>query len=255
MSFSLGEEEFVAGSFRSLRAFNRNSEAKLIPLTITQYKLEYEVGETYTADCYHRQWDFEKFNLPSHGRFAFEPINETVVVPAVRLPSFNDPPDYDIMSSFAETKTILKEVATKIFWTEESYSYCPCDTCAANFKEVVTVPTSEWPDFYMKNTYAGHRNDVSPVVSCVCGFYSFYKAPLTIRDLGVPPWRSYISRSAVETGTTVFGVVENFGKVLHCESGLRSEKIKVLGVSDFNDLYDLLKRFPLDVWESKKTEG
>lgn len=67
-------------------------------------------------------------------------------------------------------------------------------------------------------------NDLShsaPKKGCTCGFYSFY-------NLGT-------EESYLNPRKKIVSVVENYGRVIHGKLGLRSEKMKILGVapSDF----------------------
>lgn len=88
-----------------------------------------------------------------------------------------------------------------------------------------------------KNTIPRHPG-IAPQSGCTCGFYSFYDIP--------DNENSYVF---IDDPAYIWAVIENTGRVIHCELGVRSEKIKILGLTTFSGLPSLIKEIPLDKYE------
>jgi hypothetical protein len=80
----------------------------------------------------------------------------------------------------------------------------------------------------------------APVGDCTCGFYSFYSDTVIQND-----GAKYISHNSM------YAVVENTGVVIHGSMGIRSQKMKIVGVvgETHQSLAELLEDFPLDVYQ------
>lgn len=117
--------------------------------------------------------------------------------------------------------------------------------------KMVLGPVSKWICYYENSStwysaQCGYRFDFDlrrwqttfkekhpkgvPGVACACGFYSFYSEEIMNRE-GSSYWNYGPILMAV-------AVVENAGRVLHGSLGLRSERMRILGihVSDFTPM-------------------
>lgn len=83
---------------------------------------------------------------------------------------------------------------------------------------------------------------VAPVGDCTCGFYSFYS-----QEVMTGGGARYVANG----GGHAVAVIENTGIVIHGSLGIRSEKMKILGVTGrtHDSVNALLEEFPLDVYE------
>lgn len=88
-------------------------------------------------------------------------------------------------------------------------------------------------------TTGGHK---SPFGECTCGFYSFYS-----QEVMVGPGAKYVSYAIGYSPA----VIENTGTVIHGSMGVRSQKMKILGVVGLTHqtVEELLAEFPLDVYD------
>lgn len=85
--------------------------------------------------------------------------------------------------------------------------------------EIEHVAIKVTPQEILEQWEAPHPKDTVPSIYCKCGFYSFHDYIVMMNDTGYA------------VGGDLVGVVENTGRVIHGKVGLRSQHIKILGLT------------------------
>lgn len=87
-----------------------------------------------------------------------------------------------------------------------------------------------YDSFYGMTSYGENHPRGAPSDLCGCGFYSFYSEAIMKGEGGIY-WQHGARLAAI-------GVVENSGRVLHGTYGIRSERMRILGlhIEDFTPL-------------------
>lgn len=115
-------------------------------------------------------------------------------------------------------KAIVSPASSWKDWNEpHKYHYTTVnyeETYTVSYEMVVT-------DFSFTKEEVEKVEHAVPLKGCTCGFYSFYEMANEADQ------KQYIPRCE----TAVWGVVENYGRVIHGTKGLRAEKTRVVAIT------------------------
>lgn len=218
MSDYSGNGELVLGSFKTIRAF-RARDGFYQSIT---YSNMYQPGIVYVAECKLVQWDTRKI-MDLLG--ITQEMRGAAVINKVSC-----------LGSHWEIEVEgIEGLWDSLFEPRHRRRLSSWSVACGRRRDTFTISHQTM----LQHCLTSHTG--APVRGCRCGFYSFYDIP-TMLEKG----RAYITTPEMFD----FGVVENYGKVIHCDLGLRSEKMKILGVASFSEIFDLVKRFPLDVFDA-----
>ena len=228
MSGYSGNGELVLGSFKTIRAFRLQGKIDgPEPWMAISHKDRYDVNKEYVAECRSWGWDIPTMmgllDIPPHewSGTLITGVHYHGKTWEISLTRKRMKPEPSIVHFDAWRRGGPVEVTYHQNVVHEQHQY------------VVE-------DDKMRQCMIQHQEQ-SPVSGCSCGFYSFYDTK-TMLERGT----SYISQPSAY----YFGVIENYGKVIHCDLGLRSEKMKILAVASWKEVDELLTAYPLDVFDA-----
>ena len=210
-----GSESLYLGGFRSVRAF-RTTE---IQVEETLYSLNstfsFKVGEERVASC-----GLILYHL-GDGKFSKNifPFTGADIkfLEISGLPAINElPSNHLILAKFK------------------------MDLRSRHIESFIGPFSQDWWYHNKNNFMMRHTASPPPQNDCSCGFYSFYEVPI------------YGNEYAYDVYQYRWGVVENYGRVIHGTLGVRSERVKLLGVSSYDGLSELITQFPLSKYEVPK---
>ncbi len=211
--------ELVLGGFKSVRGF-RIQEETLASLNNHRYVYD-DPSKVYTSVCTYKPSirDLVLEEARSKAKdiigviydikvrtYSEEEYVTFVVEFYHRVTVVNTPQIYWAKQSFWEGDTVLNYATTSFYDYEEVK------------QEVEVVLTRSFIDAF---TMIPHE---APVSNHTCGFYSFYGS--LQGEEKKTAWNSF-----GVAASDFIGVVENSGRVIHGSQGLRSEKMKILGVA------------------------
>lgn len=205
--FDSGEAEFVAGTFKSIRVFEVGYiERRIALFPVTQQKVIYtKPNHWYEAVCARGMvLDLKKIEDIVRKRTGGVYTGQLEI---------NRP--YAILSY---------RLYGRRRWSFDAYGSRISDQ--QDVLGVGTIPVL-LDEIVRKDPHP------SPDLSCACGFYSFYN-PFDLRKSDETYWRH-------GPFPYVMAVVENAGKVLHGTLGLRSSKMRILGVAPVFRSFNLMQ--------------